>query len=79
MQIEKGVKYLTKKERRKIPLQHMPELAPEVRNKCFDEVTLGYSLHEAQLEAARCIQCKDPACVTGCPVGINIPKFLEQL
>jgi len=79
MQIEKEVKYLTKKERRKIPLQHMPELAPEVRNKCFDEVTLGYSLHEAQLEAARCIQCKDPACVTGCPVGINIPKFLEQI
>ena len=79
MEIEKEVKYLTKKERRKIPRQHMPEMAPEIRSKCFDEVTLGYSLHEAQLEAARCIQCKDPACVAGCPVGINIPKFLEQI
>jgi len=79
MEIEKEVKYLSKKERRQIPRQHMPELAPEIRNKCFDEVTLGYSLHEAQLEAARCIQCKDPACIKGCPVHINIPAFLEQI
>lgn len=79
MNFEKEVKYLSKKERRQIPRQHMPELAPEIRNKCFDEVTLGYSLHEAQLEAARCIQCKDPACVKGCPVHINIPAFLEQI
>ncbi len=79
MEFEKEVKYLTKKERRKIPLQHMPEMAPEIRKDCFDEVTLGYSLHEAQMEAARCIQCKDPACVAGCPVGINIPKFLEEI
>ena len=79
MESEKEVKYLTKKERRQIPRQHMPELAPEIRNKCFDEVTLGYSLHEAQLEAARCIQCKDPQCIVGCPVSINIPSFLEQI
>ncbi len=79
MDIEKEVKYLSKKERRQIPRQHMPELAPEIRNKCFDEVTLGYSLHEAQLEAARCIQCKDPQCIIGCPVSINIPAFLEQI
>ncbi len=79
MEIEKEVKYLSKKERRQIPRQHMPEMAPEVRNKCFDEVTLGYSLHEAQLEAARCIQCKDPQCIVGCPVSIDIPSFLEQI
>ncbi len=79
MEFEKEVKYLTKKERRQIPRQHMPEMAPEVRNKCFEEVTLGYSLHEAQLEAARCIQCKDPQCIIGCPVSINIPAFLEQI
>lgn len=77
--METAVKDLTKKQRRQIPLQTMPELAPDVRNKCFDEVTLGYSLHQAQLEAARCIQCKDPACIAGCPVGINIPGFLEQI
>ncbi len=79
MEFEKEVKYLTKKERRQIPRQRMPEMAPEIRNKCFEEVTLGYSLHEAQLEAARCIQCKDPQCIVGCPVGINIPAFLELI
>jgi len=79
MEFETEVKYLSKKERRAIPRQHIPEMAPEIRSKCFDEVTLGYSLHEAQLEAARCIQCKDPQCIVGCPVSINIPKFLEQI
>ncbi len=79
MEIEKEVKYLSKKERRQIPRQHMPEMAPEIRNKCFDEVTLGYSLHEAQLEAARCIQCKDPQCIIGCPVSIDVPSFLRQI
>ncbi len=79
MEFDKEVKDLTKKERRSIPLQDMPEMDPDVRNKCFDEVTLGYSLQQAQLEAARCIQCKDPACIAGCPVGINIPGFLEQI
>ena len=79
MDYEVEAKYLSKKERRAIPRQHMPEQAPEVRNKNFSEVTLGFGLLEAQYEAARCIQCKDPACVKGCPVGINIPAFLEQI
>ncbi len=79
MELDKEVKELTKKERRQIPRQDMPEMDPNVRNKCFDEVTLGYSLQEAQLEAARCIQCKDPQCIVGCPVSINIPAFLEQI
>lgn len=76
---EQEAKYLTKKERRAIPRQEMPEQAPSVRNKDFSEVTLGYSLADAQYEAARCIQCKDPACIKGCPVGINIPAFLEMI
>ena len=76
---EKEAKYLTKKERRKIPLQPMPEQNPDIRNKDFSEVTLGYSILDAQYEAARCIQCKDPACVKGCPVGIDIPGFLEMI
>jgi glutamate synthase (NADPH/NADH) small chain len=73
------VKNFTKKERREIPRQIMTERYPKQRAKYFDEVTLGYSLKEAQFEAARCIQCKDPACVKGCPVGIDIPTFLDQL
>jgi glutamate synthase (NADPH/NADH) small chain len=76
---EQEAKYLTKKERRAIPRQEMPEQAPSIRNKDFSEVTLGYSLKDAQYEAARCIQCKDPACIKGCPVGINIPAFLEMI
>ncbi|MEA3331017.1 MAG: NADPH-dependent glutamate synthase [Campylobacterota bacterium] len=74
-----NVRNFTKKERRAIPRQEMTERHPKQRAKYFDEVTLGYSLKEAQFEAARCIQCKDPACVSGCPVGIDIPGFLEMI
>ena len=79
MTYEVEAKYLDKKARRAIPRQPMPEQAPTIRNKVFSEVTLGLGLLEAQYEAARCIQCKDPACVKGCPVGIDIPGFLEQI
>ncbi|RLA77412.1 MAG: glutamate synthase (NADPH), homotetrameric [Epsilonproteobacteria bacterium] len=74
-----NVRNFTKKERRAIPRQEMTERHPKQRAKYFDEVTLGYSLKEAQFEAARCIQCKDPACIKGCPVGIDIPSFLEMI
>ncbi|MEA2092229.1 MAG: NADPH-dependent glutamate synthase, partial [Campylobacterota bacterium] len=74
-----NVQNFTKKERRGIPRQEMTERHPKQRAKYFDEVTLGYSLKEAQFEAARCIQCKDPACVKGCPVSIDIPGFLELI
>ena len=75
----KQIKDLTKKERRSIPRQQMTERHPKQRATYFDEVSLGYSLVEAQYEAARCIQCKDPACIKACPVGIDIPGFLEQI
>ncbi len=55
----------------------MPKQAPEVRRFNFDEVALGYSHELAVEEAARCLQCKKPKCVAGCPVEIDIPGFIR--
>jgi len=55
------------------------ELAAEVRIKNFDEVCLGYTEEEAVMEASRCLNCKKPKCVDGCPVSINIPAFINYL
>lgn len=63
----------------KIPRQKMPEQPPEVRRRNFDEVPLGYTPELAQLEASRCIQCKDPRCVQGCPVEVDIPGFIRLI
>jgi len=63
----------------KIPRQPMPEQDPQVRRNNFDEVPLGYSPETAQLEAARCLQCKKPSCITGCPVEIDIPGFIHLI
>ena len=57
----------------------MAEQDPQVRNQNFLEVAQGYTLEEAMNEAKRCIHCKNPACVSGCPVGIPIPEFLDQV
>lgn len=57
----------------------MPEQAPELRNKNFLEVTLGYSEEMAKEEALRCLQCKHKPCVSGCPVNVNIPQFIDQV
>jgi glutamate synthase (NADPH/NADH) small chain len=57
----------------------MRELDPIQRIGCFEEVALGYSKEEALKEAARCLQCKNQPCVSGCPVGINIPGFIKAL
>lgn len=64
------------KERMKIPRQPMPEQDPKVRARNFDEVPLGFTPDMAKLEALRCIQCKNPACVDGCPVEVDIPGFI---
>lgn len=61
---------------KKIPVR---EQAPDVRNKNFDEVCLGYNKDEAVVEASRCINCKNAKCITGCPVSINIPAFIHQV
>ena len=63
----------------KAPRQPMPEQAPEVRRRNFDEVPTGYTRDQAVAEAQRCLQCKKPACVTGCPVSIDIPGFVKLI
>lgn len=63
----------------KIPRVPVREQDPALRATNFDEVCLGYSLEEATLEASRCLNCKNPRCVTACPVGIQIPQFIEAL
>ena len=55
------------------------EQAPEKRIHNFDEVSLGYSAIEAIQEAGRCLQCKKPLCMDGCPVSINIPAFIHEV
>ena len=57
----------------------MPRQDPRARGKNFNEVALGYSLEQAQYEANRCIQCPKRPCVTGCPVDVDIPDFIEAL
>ncbi len=57
----------------------MPEQEPLVRNKNFDEVALGYTKEMAIDEAQRCLNCKNPKCVSGCPVNVHIPDFIAQV
>jgi glutamate synthase (NADPH/NADH) small chain len=63
----------------KISRQPMPEQDPKIRAKNFDEVPLGLSPETAVLEAKRCLQCKKPACVEGCPVEVDIPGFIKLI
>ena len=63
----------------KIPRVVVREQEPAVRATNFDEVCYGYNAEEAQLEASRCLNCKNPRCVAACPVNINIPAFIQQV
>ncbi len=63
----------------KTPRTPAPERSANERKKDFKEVSLGYSPAMAQLEASRCIQCKKPKCVLGCPVRVAIPEFIQQV
>lgn len=57
----------------------MPEQEPNVRNKNFDEVTLGYTKEMAMEEATRCLNCKNKPCVSKCPVNVSIPEFIAHV
>ena len=57
----------------------MPEQDPNVRNKNFSEVALGYTAEMAMEEATRCLNCKNKPCVSGCPVNVPIPEFVEKV
>ena len=63
----------------KIPRVSVREQEPALRAANFEEVCYGYNVEEAQLEASRCLNCKNPRCVAACPVGINIPAFVSKI
>ncbi len=66
-------------ERMRIPRQRSAEQAPEDRITAFTEVALGFSEDQAVTEATRCIECKDPVCISGCPVKVDIRSFLQLI
>lgn len=76
VEIRKGIKT---KERVGMVRASMPEEDPNTRNKSIIEVNKGLTFDQAVDEAKRCIDCPDPTCMTGCPVGINIPKFIKKI
>lgn len=61
---------------KKVPI---PEQDPQVRNRNFQEVALGYTAEQAIEEATRCLQCKTRPCVAGCPVNVPIPEFIQEV
>ncbi|MGA9640325.1 MAG: NADPH-dependent glutamate synthase [Terriglobales bacterium] len=67
------------KERIKMPRQHMPEQLPQIRNKQFTEVNLGYSAELARQEALRCLECAKPTCTKDCPVGVKVKDFVQLI
>ncbi len=72
-------KLLKNKERTALKRVHMREVEPSVRIKSNIEVNSGLSDDEAKNEARRCLDCPDPTCISGCPVEINIPKFIKRI
>lgn len=70
---------LKNKERMKIPQQDMPSQDPAKRRGNMEEVTYGYFEEQALVEAERCLQCKNAPCIKGCPVSIDIPRFIKHI
>ncbi len=67
------------KERTDLPRVKMPEMDATLRSRTYDEVNIGLSATQARAEATRCLDCVNPTCITGCPVEINIPKFIKNI
>ena len=73
-------KSMKAKERTDIPRVHMPELDPVYRSHSrVEEVNLGLTAEMAMLEAKRCLDCANPTCMLGCPVGIDIHRFVKNI
>ena len=73
-------KAMKPKERTAIPRVKMNELDPEYRSHTrLEEVNQGLTAEQARTEASRCLDCANPTCMTGCPVGINIPSFIKSI
>jgi glutamate synthase (NADPH/NADH) small chain len=70
---------LKPKERMKIKRHHMPEQDPTERAHNFLEVNYGFTVQMAQEEAERCLRCKKPVCMNGCPVSVKIPDFIQMV
>ena len=70
---------LTRRERMAMDRIAMPERPADERARSFDEVNLGLTAQMAQLEAMRCLECKRPTCIDGCPVGIQIDQFIKYV
>lgn len=70
---------MTAKERMQIERVKMNELDPEYRSHCIEEVNQGLNREQALTEAKRCLKCKNPQCVQGCPVNISIPEFIQHI
>ncbi|MEA3241738.1 MAG: NADPH-dependent glutamate synthase [Pseudomonadota bacterium] len=70
---------MSAEKKQKTPRQPMPEQEALVRARNFDEVPYGYSEETAMLEASRCLQCKKPKCIEGCPVNVKIPEFIALI
>lgn len=71
-----GIADEVRDKKHRIPVR---EQDPKVRAKNFNEVCLGYNAEEAILEAQRCLNCKNPQCVKGCPVNVHIPEFIKYV
>ncbi|GHT51001.1 hypothetical protein AGMMS49982_07400 [Bacteroidia bacterium] len=72
-------KSMKAKERTDIPRVKMPELAPDVRSRNFEEVNRGLTAEQALQESKRCLDCPDAPCMAGCPVEIDIPTFIKNI
>jgi glutamate synthase (NADPH/NADH) small chain len=77
--LKKTSEILTVQERLTIPAQAMPTQCPVGRRTNMEEVSLGYTAQQARVEAQRCLQCKNAPCIAGCPVGIDIPGFIQAI